>query len=47
MFKFFLGVVVGGVLAVTATHAAQAFVEVADWLPEGVVEFISGADESL
>ena len=47
MFKFLLGVVVGGVLAVTATQAAEAFLGMASWLPDEVVEYITDADQSL
>lgn len=36
MFKFFLGVIVGGVLAVTVSQAADTFVQLADYLPEEV-----------
>jgi hypothetical protein len=47
MLRFLLGVVVGGVLAVTASQAAQAFVAMADWLPDEVLEYITDADQSL
>lgn len=37
MLKFFLGVPVGGVLAVTAPLAAQGFAHIADVLPDSVI----------
>ena len=36
MFKFLLGVVVGGVLAVTLSQAADTFVQIAEYLPPEV-----------
>ena len=47
MLKFLLGVATGGVLAVTATQAAEAFLGMASWLPDEVLEFIQDTDSSL